>query len=161
MTWRRENNAMADLPDANAETKAFFLRWLETFSGFVRDVDYASARPLFHKDILAFGTHRDVLPSLEAWVNTQWDTVWPKTEDFRFDIDAARILASDDGSMAVVIVPWTSTGFRLDGTKFDRPGRATMVFRKSGDTWLGVHSHLSLNRGVPQVSHGNRPVKAR
>jgi len=27
--------------------------------------------------------------------------------------------------------------------------------------WLGVHSHMSLQRGVPQDSHGDRPVKAR
>ena len=27
--------------------------------------------------------------------------------------------------------------------------------------WLGVHSHMSLARGVPQDSHGRRAVKAR
>ena len=152
---------MTDLPDADAETKAWFLQWLETFSSYVRDVDYASARPLFHPRILAFGTHQDVLPSLEAWVNTQWDNVWPKTDDFRFDLDASHVLASADGTMAVVIAPWTSTGFDPDGKPFDRPGRATMIFSKADGTWIGVHSHLSLNRGVPQSSHGNRPVKAR
>lgn len=152
---------MSGLPEADAETRDFFRRWLETFSTYVRDVDYASARPLFHKDILAFGTHRDVLPSLDAWVNSQWDNVWPRTDDFRFDLTAAHVLASDDGSMAVVVAPWTSTGFHPDGQRFDRPGRATIVFRKDGGTWLGVHSHLSLNRGVPQSSHGDRPVKAR
>lgn len=71
------------------------------------------------------------------------------------------MLVSDDQSMAVVIAPWTSTGFHQDGSRFDRPGRATIVFHRSGEGWLGVHSHLSLNRGVPQASHGNRPVKAR
>lgn len=152
---------MNGLPDAPAEIRDFFHAWLEEFSGYVRAVDYASARPMFHQDILAFGTHRDVLPSLEAWVNTQWDNVWPKTDDFRFDLAAARVLASDDGSMAVVVAPWTSTGFHPDGSRFDRPGRATMVFHKSGPKWLGVHTHLSLNRGVPQSSHGDRPVKAR
>jgi hypothetical protein len=35
-----------------------------------------------------------------------------------------------------------------------------MVFSKIADGWLCVHSHMSLNRGVPQVSHANRPVKA-
>jgi hypothetical protein len=35
------------------------------------------------------------------------------------------------------------------------------VFQKSAGKWLGVHSHLSLNRGVPQTSHGDHPVKAR
>ena len=40
-------------------------------------------------------------------------------------------------------------------------GRATLVFHRQNGAWLGIHSHLSLNRGVPQASHGNRPVKAR
>ncbi len=150
---------MTGLPNADAETRAWFIAWLEAFSSHVRAVDYASARPLFHPEILAFGTHQDVLPSLEAWVNTQWGNVWPRTDDFRFDLAATHVLASGDGSMAVVVAPWTSTGFHPDGSRFDRPGRATIVFHKAGNTWLGVHSHLSLNRGVPQSSHANRPVK--
>jgi hypothetical protein len=40
--------AMESLPIASPETTRFFHQWLETFSGFVREVDYASARPLFH-----------------------------------------------------------------------------------------------------------------
>ncbi|MEA2744243.1 MAG: hypothetical protein QOG25_2614, partial [Acetobacteraceae bacterium] len=60
-----------DLPEADAETKAWFIAWLEGFSAHVRAVDYAAARPLFHPDILAVGTHQDVLPSLEAWISTQ------------------------------------------------------------------------------------------
>jgi ketosteroid isomerase-like protein len=150
---------MPALPEADAATRAWFLEWLETFSAYVRAVDYQSARPLFHPDILAFGTHRDVLPSLDAWVNTQWDNVWPKTDDFRFDLAGAHVLVSDDGGTAVVIATWTSTGFDPEGSPFDRPGRATIVFHKFDGRWLGVHSHLSLNRGVPQTSHGNRPVK--
>ena len=152
---------MTTLPAAKPETHDFFLRWLDTFASYVRAVDYASARPLFHPEILAFGTHQDVLPSLEAWINTQWDNVWPKTDDFHFTLDAVRVLASDDDSMAIVVAPWTSTGFHQDGSRFDRPGRATMVFHMQGGIWLGVHTHLSLNRGVPQLSYGNRPVKAR
>jgi ketosteroid isomerase-like protein len=151
---------VSSLPDADAATRAFFTRWLDIFSGYVRDVDYASARPLFHPDVLAFGTHRDIIAGVETWKAAQWDNVWPRTADFRFDLAAARVLAADDGSMAVVIAPWTSTGFHPDGEKFDRPGRATMVFHKSDAGWLCVHSHMSLNRGVPQASHGNRPVKA-
>jgi ketosteroid isomerase-like protein len=127
----------------------------------VREVDYASARPLFHQQVLAFGTHRDVIAGIESWMNTQWDNVWPRTTDFRFVADTTRILAADDGSMAVLIAPWTSTGYHPDGTPFDRPGRATMIFHRSNDEWLCVHSHMSLNRGVPQTSHADRPVKAR
>ena len=149
---------MARAPPA---LKAFFLDWLERFSACVRDVDYASARPMFHADILAFGTHTDVLPDREAWIASQWDNVWPKTTDFCFVLDATHVLASADGTMAVVVAPWTSTGYHPDGAPFDRPGRATMVFSRAGGKWLGVHTHLSLNRGVPQTSHANREVKAR
>jgi ketosteroid isomerase-like protein len=145
---------------ADASVRETLLTWLDRFSGYVRDVDYASARPLFAPDILAFGTHRDVIPGLDAWIRTQWDNVWPRTSDFRFVLDAAHVLASPDGGMAVVVVPWTSTGYHPDGTTFDRPGRATMVFERSGDGWLCTHSHMSLNRGVPQESYANRPVKA-
>ncbi len=148
------------LSRASAGTRAALLEWLSVFSGYVREVDYATARRLFHPDILAFGTHRDVIPGLEAWIRTQWDNVWPRTSDFRFDLEAAHVLASRDGSMAVAVAPWTSTGYHQDGTTFDRPGRATMVFEKTRDRWLCVHSHMSLNRGVPQQSHARRPVKA-
>jgi ketosteroid isomerase-like protein len=93
-------------------------------------------------------------------LETQWNNVWPKTDDFRFDAEQTHVLASADKTMAVVIAPWTSTGFNQDGSRFDRPGRATIVFSRVGETWIGVHTHLSLNRGVPQTSHGDRPVKA-
>jgi hypothetical protein len=36
--------AMNPLPTANPETTQFFRQWLETFAGYVREVDYAAAR---------------------------------------------------------------------------------------------------------------------
>jgi ketosteroid isomerase-like protein len=151
---------MNPLPIAPPETTRFFHAWLETFSGYVRDVDYASAKPLFHPDVLAFGTHNDVIAGLDKWVLTQWDHVWPKTSDFRFVLEQTQVLASADGGIAIVIAPWTSLGYYEDGRAFPRPGRATLVFSKDGERWLCTHSHMSLNRGVPQSSHANRPVKA-
>jgi ketosteroid isomerase-like protein len=151
---------MNPLPIASPETTRFFHAWLETFAGYVREVDYASAKPLFHPDVLAFGTHNDVIPGLDKWVLTQWDHVWPKTSDFRFILEQASVLASPDGNMAIVIARWTSLGYYEDGRAFPRPGRATMIFSKDGERWLCTHSHMSLNRGVPQSSHANRPVKA-
>jgi ketosteroid isomerase-like protein len=152
---------MPPLPSASAALRAVFLDCLTRFSACVRDVDYAAARLMFHPDVLAFGTHRDIIPGLEAWINTQWDNVWPKTTDFTFDLDGTHVLASADESMAVVVTPWTSTGYHQDMTPFDRPGRATMVFNRLDGAWICTHSHMSLNRGVPQASHANRPVKAR
>jgi hypothetical protein len=51
---------------ADPATRDALLGWLERFAGYVRNVDYASARPLFAPDILAFGTHRDMVPDLDA-----------------------------------------------------------------------------------------------
>lgn len=152
---------MTALPLANPATRAEILDWLQVFSAFVREVDYASARPMWHPDLLAFGTYNDVIQGLEAAISTQWDNVWPRTADFAFDLAGTHILAATDNSLAVAITPWTSTGFNPDGTSFNRPGRATMVFARDNNAWRCTHSHMSLNRGVPQTSHASRPVKAR
>ena len=65
MTPPKLEQAMDSLPTANPDLTQFFRQWLETFAGYVREVDYAAARPLFHPDVLAFGTHNDVIPGLD------------------------------------------------------------------------------------------------
>jgi ketosteroid isomerase-like protein len=105
-----------------------------------------------------------LVEGLEPFRDRQWESVWPRTSDFAFRLDATRVLASADGSMAVAIAPFTSTGYHPDGTPFDRPGRTTLVLVPNpgeGETWLAVHSHMSLVKGVPPDSPANRPVKAR
>ncbi len=150
------------LPEADAATSASVKDWLARFAHCVREVDYASATPFWHEAIVIFGTYQELIRSRQAWIDQQWDNVWPRTADFAFDLDNTLVLASPDGAMAVAVTPWTSTGFHPDGTPFPRPGRATIVLaRQPGGGWLGVHSHMSLQRGVPQDSHGRRPVKAR
>lgn len=155
-------NVALALPLADVGITTAIHGWLTRFAVCVREVDYAAARPFWHPDIIIFGTHQELVKGLAAWTETQWDNVWPRTEDFAFDLGNTAVLASPDGRMAVVITPWTSTGFHSDGTPFDRPGRATLVLARQEDGgWVGVHSHMSLQRGVPQHSHGNRAVKAR
>jgi len=150
------------IPEADSVTAAEVREWLDRFAACVREVDYAAARPFWHPDIVIFGTYQELVKSLSAWTERQWDNVWPRTAEFRFDLANAMVMASPDGAMAVAIAPWTSTGFHEDGTSFDRPGRATIVLARQPDgRWLGVHSHMSLARGVPQDSYGKRAVKAR
>lgn len=150
------------MPLADANVTAAVHDWLSRFAACVREVDYAAARPFWHPDIIIFGTHQELVRGLAAWTDTQWDNVWPRTEDFAFDLGNTAVLASPDGGMAIAITPWTSTGFHADDTRFDRPGRATITLARQPDgRWVGVHSHMSLERGVPQQSHGIRPVKAR
>jgi ketosteroid isomerase-like protein len=150
------------LPEADPATAAAVRDWLARFATCVREVDYAAARPFWHPEIVIFGTYQELVRSLTVWTETQWDKVWPRTADFAFDLPNTLVLASPDGSMAVAVAPWTSTGFQPDGKPFPRPGRATIVLQRQPDgRWLGVHSHMSLGRGVPQESHGRRAVKAR
>ena len=61
--------------------------------------------------------------------------------------------------MAFAMLHFESTGIASDGVRFSRPGRVTVVFgrKDAAQPWQGVHTHLSLNRGVPQQSHGQRP----
>ena len=150
------------LPEADAATAAEVRNWLDRFAVCVREVDYASARPFWHSEIVIFGTYQELVKSLSGWTDRQWDYVWPRTADFRFDLTNTMVMVSPDGTMAVAIAPWTSIGFHENGLPFDRPGRATIVLTRQPDgRWLGVHSHMSLARGVPQESFGKRPVKAR
>ncbi len=152
---------MTDLPEASAEIRAEVLDWLDRFAICVRAVDYKAAYPFWHEQALAFGTHKRVLEGLWDWRDRQWDSVWPKTSGFAFVPEETRVLASPDGRMAVAITPWGSTGYNQDGSEFDRPGRASIILLNDGDRWVGVHSHMSLERGVPQESFGNRPVVSR
>ncbi len=152
----------AAMPQADAATTAEIEDWLTRFSVCVREVDYASAYSFWHDDIVIFGTHQELVRSRQRWTDTQWDNVWPRTADFAFDLANTTVLASPDGVMAVVVTPWTSTGVHRDGAAFPRPGRATIVLIRQADgRWLGVHSHMSLGKGVPQDSFGERAVKAR
>lgn len=135
--------------------------WFVTWGGQVAAVDFVSARELFHPDVIGFGTFMDVVRGLEHLETRQWRSIWPTIEGFQFLVDQLVSDVSEDGKHAYGIVPWTSTGFHEDGTPYDRPGRATVLFTRPDPTasWLAIHTHISLAPGTPQKSHGNRPEK--
>lgn len=135
--------------------------WFETWGNLVAEVDFVSARPLFHDDVIGFGTFMDVVRGLEHLEQRQWRSIWPTIEGFTFLVDELVSGVSDDGKQAYGIVPWTSTGFHEDGTQYHRPGRATVIFTRESatDAWRAIHTHISLAPGTPQTSHGNRPEK--
>ena len=93
---------------------------------------------------------------LEHLEKNQWRNVWGTIADFHFIVDELQSGVSGDGLQAWAVVPWTSTGFHEDGTTFDRPGRATVVFtRNTADgPWRAIHTHISLAPGTPQRSFG-------
>lgn len=132
--------------------------WVAEWGAEVAAVQMSTARARFADDVVAFGTHADIVVGLDALEDRQWSRVWPAIEDFRFRTDELVVQASPDGLHAVAIVGWDSTGIAADGTAFDRPGRATVVLRRDGidAAWVGTHTHFSLGRDVPSTTHGPR-----
>lgn len=142
-------------PDDLALVKA----WFDALSVQVRAVDYTGARHLFADDLLAFGTYTDFVTGREHAEANQWRRVWPTIEEFRWRLDGVHALVSPDRLFAVGMAVWDSTGHLPDGSDFDRRGRATVSFARAaiGAPWVATHTHMSLFRGTPDVSHGAKP----
>ena len=134
--------------------------WFDALSKHCRAVDYEGARPIFADDMIAFGTFTDFMTGRDAAEQQQWRNVWPHIDEFRFRPDI-RAIVSPDRLQAVGMGVFDSTGYHQDGTPYDRPGRATIVFVRDrvGAPWLAQHTHLSLFRDVPTRSFKSKPEK--
>lgn len=132
--------------------------WVAGWGAEVAAADIRAGRRRFSDDLVAFGTHADVVVGRDQVEEQQWSQIWPKIEGFAFLVDELVVRASPDGLTAVAIVPWASTGIAADGTRFDRPGRATIVLERPtvSSAWIGTHTHFSLARDVPSSTHGDR-----
>ncbi len=152
---RAPDRAPGCAPDLAADL-ATLRDWFAEWGRFVAVVDFDSARRLFDADVIGFGTWMNVVEGLDHLVEAQWQSIWPTIEGFRFELDSLQARVSPDRLFAVAVGAWDSTGFAEDGTPYPRPGRATVAFRRESleAPWRAVHTHLSLNRGVPQQSFG-------
>jgi ketosteroid isomerase-like protein len=121
--------------------------WLTEMQTCVRAVDYERARALFAEDVVAFGTFAAVVAGRDRLEREQWRQIWPTIEAFTFRLDELRCLGTDQA--LCLVVPWDSRGKRADGTRFSRPGRATLLLRPRGNSWVAVHSHFSLAPAPP------------
>jgi ketosteroid isomerase-like protein len=137
------------------------MAWFDEWSGYVAAVDYASARALFHPEVVGFGTYMEYVRGLDALEARQWRSIWGTIADFRFATEHLICGVSSDGLQAWGITPWTSTGFHEDGSSYERPGRATVLFVRENlaERWRAIHTHISLSPGTPQRSHG-RPASS-
>ena len=132
--------------------------WLAQWGECIEGLDFARARTLFVPEVVGFGTYRDLLVGLDDLETRQWRPLWTSISGFRFDLGGLWTEVSPDGRMGHLAAGWTSTGTHGDGTAFERPGRCTVTLRRAGADapWLGTHTHFSLNRGTPAVSHPSR-----
>jgi len=146
--------------DANAEDLAGVRRWFDRLAEHVRAVDFAGARPIFAPDMIAFGTFTDFMTGRDKAEAAQWRNVWPHIDRFRWRPDI-RAIVSHDRLSAVGMAIFDSTGYREDGTPYERPGRATVAFERArpGEGWTAVHTHMSLFRDVPTRSFKSKPEK--
>jgi nitrite reductase/ring-hydroxylating ferredoxin subunit/ketosteroid isomerase-like protein len=154
--------AVAASPRSDGDADRDSVRaFMDAWGAEVAAVDIAEARKRFSDDVSAFGTHTDVVIGRDRLEAEQWSAVWPAIEDFRFLTEDMSVELSPDRLQAVAVVGWSSTGINEDGTRFPRPGRATVVLRRDDvdSPWLGVHTHFSLARGVPQRTFGHRPAR--
>lgn len=144
----------------NPDDLAGVKRWFDTLAAHVREVDFVGARPIFAPDMIAFGTFTDFMTGRDVAEQQQWRNVWHHIDEFRFRPDV-RAIVSSDRLMAVGMAIFDSTGYRQDGTPYDRPGRATVAFAREdvGKPWLAQHTHLSLFRDIPTRSFKNKPEK--
>ena len=135
--------------------------WFHRLAEHVRAVDFAGARPIFAPDMIAFGTFTDFMTGREEAERQQWRNVWHHIDEFRWRPDI-RVIVSPDRLQAVGMGVFDSTGYLKDGTPYDRPGRATIVFvRESTEApWLAQHTHMSLFRDVPTQSFKGKPEKS-
>ena len=120
--------------------------WVAAWGTEVAAVDMTTARDRFAADVVAFGTYAEAVRGLDRLEAEQWRNVWPTISGFAFRVDELIVIASADGTQAVAVVPWDSVGIDADGSRFDRPGRATIVLerRSASEPWRGVHTHFSL-----------------
>ena len=129
--------------------------WLAEWGECIASLDFARARALFDPEVVGFGTFSDLLVGIDDLESRQWRAVWPAIADFRFDVAGVWTEVSPDRRLGHLAAGWTSTGAHEDGTPFPRPGRCTVTLRRADPAtpWLGTHTHFSLNRGTPAVSH--------
>jgi ketosteroid isomerase-like protein len=144
------------LQDVDPDDLARIKAWFQRLAGHVRKVDFAGARPLFAPDMIAFGTVKDFVDGQPGAEATQWNSVWPFIDGFRWRIDGLRAIVSRDRLTAVAMAVFDSTGYHQSGDPYDRPGRATVVLSRAriGEEWIASHTHMSLFSGTPPRSFG-------
>jgi ketosteroid isomerase-like protein len=141
---------------ASNEDLALVRAWFRELAEHVAAVDFAAARHLFAEDLIAFGTFSDFVAGRQKVEERQWRKVWPTIDGFAFRLDGVKALVSPDRLFAVGLAVFDSTGYHPDGKPFRRCGRTTLALARGaiGAPYVATHTHMSLFRGTPEISHG-------
>ena len=140
------------------EDRRSIAEWFSTWGKRVANVDFTRVRDMFVEDAVAFGSKVEMVTTLDVLEAEQWRAVWPRMEDYRYDLATLEVIVSPDRLMAVGAAIFRSTGFHEDGSRFERPGRVTASLMRTaiGAPWIATHTHVSLKPGTPTPSFGRR-----
>jgi ketosteroid isomerase-like protein len=128
--------------------------WLDSWQQLINSGEYETARPLFADDVVAFGTVTSVMQGLADLESRQWRQVWYRIKDFTFDKDTATILSDPGANTAIVCCLWHSLG-KTQSSWYERRGRVTLVLKRQAAGLACVHSHFSMEPGIPPVADGS------
>jgi ketosteroid isomerase-like protein len=136
---------------ASSNLAASVTGWMRRWESLINAGDIETARPMFDPGVIAFGSMTAIMDGRDALIERQWSQMWPRLKDFAFAYDRARILDGEGDRTVSVAVPWTSLGRKGDGW-YERRGRCTLVLRRRGDDFVCIHSHFSMEPGIPPVA---------
>lgn len=125
--------------------------WLHKWQALINSGDLEKAKPLFADDVIAFGSLTAVMSGKADLVEQQWSSLWPRIKDFTFGYDSLHTFADEARRVVTAAMLWRSLGRRRDGSWYERRGRATLVLRRESDGYVCVHSHFSMEPGIPPV----------
>ncbi len=127
------------------------LDWLKRWERLINAADFVGARGLFVETVVSFGTFADVLNGLDELESRQWRVIWPSIADFTFD--EPKVLAFEDApGIAGIVALWHSRGRTKDGGWYQRKGRATLILKDGIEGLRCIHSHLSMEPGIPPLA---------
>jgi ketosteroid isomerase-like protein len=126
------------------------LEWLKMWEGFINATDYTNARRLFSPNVTGFGTIAGATMGIDQLEAMQWRKVWPTIRNFRFDNPVLNT-ASTVPKFSIIAATWRSEGQTGRGGWYERRGRATLILEDNSQGLLCVHSHFSMEPGVPAL----------
>lgn len=127
------------------------LAWLREWQARINAGDFEAAKPLFSDNVIAYGSLTPVMAGKDDLIGRQWSSVWPRIKDFSFNFESLHTFADERMSVVAAATLWQSLGLRSDGSWYQRRGRATLVFKREGARYLCIHSHFSMEPGIPPV----------
>jgi ketosteroid isomerase-like protein len=134
-----------------AIVKAEALEWLKQWERMINAMDFEAARPLFADSVVSFGTFAGFLYGLDQLEAHQWRKIWPTITDFKFE-EPNILFSKDDPGTATLAVLWHSRGRAKNGGWYPRKGRATLILKNDKGSLRCIHSHLSMEPGIPPLA---------